>query len=176
MPRKRRSQSPAEAAEVQNLAKRQQSESEGSIKANVESRPGSVRVPSRISLAWGEWTVGLPLPASLVPPEFIPSSQFQPQAAMPLDDDEKKGAIEEWISSEYKSRPRFARLLYLEWLEEGNDELLAAYLGFNTVPQLYYFMHFQGEELLLLLCIVITYADPIDSPEPVDAFNSDIPP
>ncbi|UKZ66444.1 uncharacterized protein TrAtP1_007618 [Trichoderma atroviride] len=62
---------------------------------------------------------------------------------MPLDDDEKECAVKEWISTAYESRPRFARLLSLEWLEEGNDELLAAYLGFNTVPHLYYFMHFQ---------------------------------
>lgn len=40
-------------------------------------------------------------------------------------------------------------MLCLEKLQ-GNDGLLAAYLGFNTVQQLYYFVYFDGKRLLLL--------------------------
>ncbi|PTB39400.1 hypothetical protein M441DRAFT_460351 [Trichoderma asperellum CBS 433.97] len=41
---------------------------------------------------------------------------------------------------------------------QKNDKLLAAYLGFNTVPQLYYFVHFQAPNTLRRL-IRIYYRD-----------------
>lgn len=73
---------------------------------------------------------------------------------MPLDNDEKECEIKEWISTKYKSRPRFARLLHLEWLEEGNDEL-SCVRGFQ----------YSASSVLL---------HTFSSAEPVEAFNSDI--
>lgn len=98
MPCKRRSQSPADAAE--NLAKRQKSEGESEGKTNVESRPVSSEATSRSSLTGEEWTIGSPLPARIMPSPFLPSARFQSQAVKQLDEDEKLAAARSWRLSE----------------------------------------------------------------------------
>ncbi|KAM0258612.1 hypothetical protein ACHAQJ_003783 [Trichoderma viride] len=115
MAKKRCAQSPAEATKLQASPKRQEQE---------------------------KWTIGLPLPTSLIPPGFIPNPHFQPQIAIALPDGLMVKAITTWESKECKSRPRFARLLHTEWLQKKR-KLLAAYLGFNTVSELYYFVDFE---------------------------------
>lgn len=137
---------------TQDSAKRQNTESKSKVKANVKPRPSSAEAAPGPSLTKEEWVAGLPLPASRIPSGFLPSSKFQPQAVTALSDDCKAEAVKEWILLEYKSRPRFARLLRLEMLQK-NDKLLAAYLGFNTVPQLYYFVHFQGKDLRFVVTL-----------------------
>lgn len=147
MPPKRRPQSPAETANIQNLAKRQKSENGNEVGTGVETKLGSAITTPSPSLINEEWSIGLPLPASRIPLGFLPSTKTQVQVVTELSDDRKAEAIKEWMASEYKFRPRFSRLLCLETLQE-NNKLLAAYLGFDTVPQLYYFVHFQGKEFL----------------------------
>ncbi|KAM0487054.1 hypothetical protein ACHAPX_000322 [Trichoderma viride] len=100
MPRKRPPQSPAEAAEIQNLAKRQKNENESEVKTNVEPRPVSSEATSRPSLTGKEWTIGSPLPALIIPSLFLPSSRFQPQAVKMLDEDKKLAAVRSWRLSE----------------------------------------------------------------------------
>lgn len=150
MPRRRRSQNPDGAEKIRNSAKRQKSENESQIKGTVDKISGSARARarSRSSLTEEEWTIGLPLPASLIPSGFLPSSQFQPQSVKELHGHERADAIRSWRLSEYKSRPPFARLLCLD--KKHSEKLLAAYLGFNTVPQLHYFAYVQGMKLLSL--------------------------
>lgn len=103
MPRRRRPQSPADAAEIQNLAKKQKSEKESEVKTNAEPRPVSSEATSRASLPQlpqKEWTIGSPLPASIIPSQFLPSSRFQPQAVKELDGDKKLAALRSWKLSE----------------------------------------------------------------------------
>lgn len=47
---------------------------------------------------------------------------------------------------ENESRPRLARLLKLDKLQE-NKKALAAYVGFNMIPQLHYFCIFRTSVL-----------------------------
>lgn len=100
MPRKRRPQSPAEAAEIANVPKRQKSENKSEAKTKADSRPVSSEATYRASLAREEWTIGSPLPASIIPLQFLPSSRFQPQAGKKLDGDKQLAAVSSWKLSE----------------------------------------------------------------------------
>jgi hypothetical protein len=149
MPRKRRAASPSNAVEIPNLVKRQKSENESEAKIDAGSRPASSETTSSPSHTRVRWTIGSPLPTRVIPSSFQPgSSQFQAQAIEKLDKDKELAAVRRWILS--KSRPPFARLLCSEKLQK-DDKLLAAYLGFNTVPGFYYFAYFDGRKLLLLI-------------------------
>lgn len=153
-PRWKRSQSPTETAELHNSPKRQKRQNESKAKTDIEavassakSEKGAEGSENRPFLIKSEWEIGLPFPISQIPLGFVPSLCFQPQIPTALPEGLMTEAVRNWSLSEYKTRPQFARLLLTETLP-SNQQLLAAYLGFNTVRELYFFVDFEGKHLL----------------------------
>jgi hypothetical protein len=149
MPRTKRTKSPAESARLQNPPKRQKQANQSDINTHVEAESSGARgSTNEPSINKEEWSVGMPLPVSQIPPGFIFNSHFQPQIATALSDDDMARAIKHWKSRENKSRPRFARLLRSQRLASASMRFVTAYLGFNTKSELLFFIDFEGKRLL----------------------------
>ncbi|KAL6872940.1 hypothetical protein J3F83DRAFT_772210 [Trichoderma novae-zelandiae] len=121
------------------------------VQVEQNSRASDIRSRrDRPILHTAEWTLGTPLPPDQLPVDVRVSGRFTPQETTQVSDDLVKAAHLNWALAEGKTRPRFARLLFAETVQ-SNARLLAAYLGFDTVTELYIFVDFEVPKVLTQL-------------------------
>ncbi|EHK18140.1 uncharacterized protein TRIVIDRAFT_67348 [Trichoderma virens Gv29-8] len=140
----KRSQSPNQALDEQSPSKRSKQEEKVDLIGGPDTnKPLLITAGWKLATGWmEEWSIGEPIPAALIPPNYVPSLQFRAQIPTTVPEGLMKEAVDNWLSSECKTRPKFSHLLFSESLQI-NLRFLAGYLGFNTSREFHVFVDFE---------------------------------
>lgn len=97
------------------------------------------------SITHEKWLSGYPVPENQAPEGMAAhlKTKFAPQPVKQLGPNELQEAVTKWQKN-HKARPSHARLLKFETLA-NSKKLMAAYLGFSNLPQLFHFIDFIGK-------------------------------